>query len=123
MSVCLEFLRPPLGLFFRKYHRDRAITRMAIPPTTPPAIAPTGVVCVVESGKPDVVVMGGLDVVVMVWLGVAATGRLDDVELEDGTLLEVPAIELDSSAFLAKEKQSKMNGLVSSAAVTVTSIL
>jgi hypothetical protein len=43
---------------------------MAIPPTTPPTIAPTGVA------------------------RVAATGGLDDVEVEDGTLLEVETIEL-----------------------------
>jgi hypothetical protein len=62
-----------LDHFFRKYHR--AITRMAIPkilPTTPPAIVPTEVVRVVPMG------------------------RLDDVEVGDGVLLEVETVELCS---------------------------
>jgi hypothetical protein len=54
---------------------------MAMPPTTPPAIAPAGGARVVGTDRVDVTVTGGLD----------------DVEVEeDGTLLEVSTIELDS---------------------------
>jgi hypothetical protein len=53
-----------------------------MPPTTPPAIAPAGGARVVATDRVDVTVTGGLD----------------DVKVEDGTLLEVSTIELDSPA-------------------------
>jgi hypothetical protein len=49
---------------------------MAMPPITPPTIAPTG-----AARGPDAVVVG----------------RPDDVEVEDGTLFEVPTTEPDPS--------------------------